>query len=478
VSRIQGDACFCVELLTTGDRNRAKILAEKAELANTRRKSLQKDIAKSVNNKLAKIDLSTTSVIVLDDPQWSSGVLGLVAGQIAQEYGRPTVLLTTASEGTGQENLARGSARSVNNIDLYQLLLSQSHLLHRFGGHPFAAGLSIPVENLALFRDAINQELRQKVNINLLTPVWEMDIIVTVADLGKNLFKELKLLEPCGMGNPVPKLLIQNCWFTKVWNTSKNVKKQSINYIKTAFNICDRSFIKGFPGIWWGHNKEELPQGELEQLSDAIIELDWNDYTKQYEVRLIATRPSSTNNSNNQNQTNFNGEFILDCRGENRELLEQLSEKETKLITQCPQSWDELEKEYKQAVIRGQKLALAYNQSTKLSTEQIWKKLIGIAKYLSRTGEIVTKPQLTRELEISDRLFHLALETLNKLGFQYQNDQEYLQFQIMSTSPQLSELELQTVIINFLAAVEEEKFQQQYFYQVSFEEIKTMLAHD
>ena len=87
--------------------------------------------------------------------------------------------------------------------------------MHRFGGHPFAAGLSLPVENIPLFTEAINQQLRQQVANTgmLMTPVIEADLVVTVADLGRELFRELKLLEPCGMGNPVPKLLVQNCWF-------------------------------------------------------------------------------------------------------------------------------------------------------------------------------------------------------------------------------------------------------------------------
>ncbi|NES80893.1 MAG: single-stranded-DNA-specific exonuclease RecJ, partial [Moorea sp. SIO2B7] len=89
VSRIQGDASFCVELLTSRDSKRCHELALETELANTRRKSLQKDTRKQVQNKLALMDLSTTSVIVLDDPQWQGGVLGLVAGKIVQEYGRP-----------------------------------------------------------------------------------------------------------------------------------------------------------------------------------------------------------------------------------------------------------------------------------------------------------------------------------------------------------------------------------------------------
>lgn len=98
VSRIQGDASFCVELLTSRDEEWTNELANATELANSRRKSLQKDVSQQVKNKLAQLDLSTTSVIVLEDPQWAVGVLGLVAGEIAQEYGLPTILLSTASD--------------------------------------------------------------------------------------------------------------------------------------------------------------------------------------------------------------------------------------------------------------------------------------------------------------------------------------------------------------------------------------------
>jgi single-stranded-DNA-specific exonuclease len=128
ISRIHGDAHFAVELLTSRDPERCQKLAMETELANTRRKALQKTVTNEIKKKLATLDLSTTSVIVLVDDQWPNGILGLVAGQIAQEYGRPTVLLTTRHHDSESHPLARGSARSLNNIDLYQLMKSQQHL--------------------------------------------------------------------------------------------------------------------------------------------------------------------------------------------------------------------------------------------------------------------------------------------------------------------------------------------------------------
>ncbi|MFM8006706.1 MAG: DHHA1 domain-containing protein, partial [Dolichospermum sp.] len=268
ISRIHGDASFCVELLTSRDIERCQKLAEETELANSRRKSLQKDVQAQVTKKLAQLDLSTTSVIVLEDSQWSAGVLGLVAGQIAQETGRPTILLSTEGkekEADSSQFIARGSARSVNNIDLYQLVQEQAHLLHRFGGHPFAAGLSLLVENIPLFTAAINQKLRQSLGGINLTATVEADLVVTVADLGKDLFSELKLLEPCGMGNPVPKLLIKNCWFENSWHKNQqDLQGKKVQYIKTDFSIRDDSTNDAFPGIWWGHYKEELPIGRCD----------------------------------------------------------------------------------------------------------------------------------------------------------------------------------------------------------------------
>ncbi len=292
VSRIHGDASFCVELLTSRDPHRCSQLAEEAELANTRRKSLQKDTINRVTKKLQQLDLSTTSVIVLEDPQWQGGVLGLAAGQIAQEYGRPTVLLSSGGDSDG-EIYARGSARSVNGIDLYQLVKSQSDLLHRFGGHPFAAGLSLPMANLDLFQQGINQQLRQQTDVTELVPQIDVDLTVTVAELGQDLFDELRQLEPYGMGNPIPKLLIRNCWFKNAWN--KNIQDnrgQKIQYIKTTFKIWDDTAQTGFPGLWWGHYKDEIPvTGKCE----AIAELDFNTFSKQYEIRLIAVRLMSEN---------------------------------------------------------------------------------------------------------------------------------------------------------------------------------------
>ena len=533
VSRIQGSASFCVELLTSRDKKRCEELANLTEIANSRRKSLQKDVAKDAAHKLAKLDLSTTSVIVLSDPQWPVGVLGLVAGQIAQEYGRPVILFSTEGSEEINENspetqftsfldpesqtlspskIARGSARSANQIDLYQLVKGQAHLLHRFGGHPFAAGLSLPVENIPLFTDAVNQQLRQQYSTDSLTaaPV-QADLKITVSELGKDLFQELKLLEPCGMGNPTPKLLIENCWFDNLWNQKiKDLKGQKVEYIKTEFTIRDESSDTGFPGIWWGHNQNEVPQGRC----DVTVELDFNTYKSRYEVRLVAVQERT---EDNQIHSPAKIDWIVDWRNRNndRELLaagtnlespmpidnlvynsEKVDRQNSIVLKQCPASWDELRIWFRQAQHTQKKLAIAYTLPPPVAPQQICQQLIGIAKYLSRTKKPVTRQQLTQKLGISDTSLQLGFKTLTYLGFKinYRDrafhitrqpetaqqedapekipqpllDSQSIQFSVPN-SPIAARLAAQ-----FLAAVSEEQFRRKYFCEVPLSTIQSI----
>ena len=493
VSRIQGDASFCVELLTSRDVKRCNELAEVTELANARRKSLQKDVQAQVAQKLTQLDLSTTSVIVLEDAQWPAGVLGLVAGQIAQETGRPTILLSTeGAEEQGSNSssvplcpsaplLARGSARSVNSVDLYQLVKEQAHLLHRFGGHPFAAGLSLLVENIPLFTAAINQQLRQSLGSTTLTPTVQADLTVTVADLGKELFLELKLLEPCGMGNPVPKLLIQNCWFENSWHRNQqDWQGKKVQYIKAEFDIRDDSSRSAFPGLWWGHYKDELPIGRC----DCIAELDYNTFKKRYEIRLIAVRSSANSALNTQHSP-----FILDLRNQEHSATQHGLNAPLPLtgliIEDCPTNWDDLRMWLRRclAISRSTsglenqpQLAIAWSKPNHQPPNQIWLTLVGIAKYLSRTNQLVTRGQLLEKIGISDQTLLVGIKALKYLGFTVQRQDRSLQF---TWHPNDSVENLaDEAVARFLAAVREEQFQQQYFAEVPLSTIVAIASYD
>ena len=423
-----------------------------------------------------------------------------------------TSFLDPESQTLSPSRIARGSARSANQIDLYQLVKGQAHLLHRFGGHPFAAGLSLPVENIPLFTDAVNQQLRQQYSTDSLTaaPV-QPDLKITVSELGKDLFQELKLLEPCGMGNPAPKLLIENCWFDNLWNQKiKDLKGQKVEYIKTEFTIRDESSDTGFPGIWWGHNQNEVPQGRC----DVTVELDFNTYKSRYEVRLVALRERTQDNQINS-PTKI--DWIVDWRNRNNdeELLaastnlespmpidnlvdnsQKVDRQNSIVLKQCPASWDELRIWFRQAQHTQKKLAIAYTLPPLVPPQQICQQLIGIAKYLSRTKKPVTRQQLSQKLGISDTSLQLGFKTLTYLGFKinYRDRAFHITRQPETAQPEDAPQQIPQPLLDsqsipfsvpnspiaarfaaqFLAAVSEEQFRRKYFCEVPLSTIQSI----
>ena len=459
VSRIHGDARFGVELLTSRDRPRAEALALEAELANTRRKDLQASVMAQAEAQLAQLDLSTTQVILLSDPQWSPGVLGLVASQIAQAYGRPTILFQTETTATaGQSLIARGSARSVRQIDLYELVKAQSHLLTSFGGHPLAAGMSLPVENLPLFTAGLNRAVRSQLPTANLTqsPPLTLDLEVRLADLGKDLFRALKLLEPYGMGNPTPRLWLQQVQIEHLREERIKARRGGKQrYFKVTFDMTDPATQTTFPGHWWGHRRQDLPAG----CHDVVIELDFNAYQKRYEARLIDYRPLTTDPPS----TAETAGWLVDQRQ-----TAPANAAPPALLT-CPLDWSAFTRYADEA----QPLTLAYPPPPVAPPTQRWQQLLGIAKYLARTGAWHARSRVAAKLAVSDRTLQIGLLALQTLGFTLQQTETELALAAPAQPPNSEQSELAAA--DFLVAVQEESFRQRYFYEVPVATLQQVL---
>jgi len=458
VSRIHGDASFCVELLTSRDVQRCKTLAHQAELANTRRKALQQEVYRQVLDQIAHLDLATTQCLVLASEQWPAGILGLVAGQVTQQFGRPTVLLRIDPpdmRGNGPR-LARGSARSVQGLDLYDLFKAQADLLNGFGGHPLAAGLTLPVEHVPMLRAALNRAVREMQGALDLRPSLTIDLTVTGVELGQALFRELKLLEPYGMGNPVPRLLIRNVWFERGFHRNlRDHTGRTVKFIKTEFELWDDTTQTGFPGEWWGHYRNELPQGRC----DVVVELDHNRF-QGYHVKLVDVRPVATSLP------------VSDQRGEQwivdqRRQAAPLGSEQVLPVKQIPLTWDGWQAWHHRAIETGLPLAIAYPESpTGVSPLQLWEQLVGIAKYLDRTQTSVTRTELLRRLPLTAKSLQAGLTALVAGGFDLNvapDDPDLLQL----SQAQLTSDDYGEAIQRFIDIVQEEQFRRHYFSQVS-----------
>ena len=459
VSRIWGDVRKCVELLTTSDERLGKSLIDQTELANTQRKALQKKVFKQVQSKIEQIDLSTTGIIVLVDPQWSVGVLGLVAGQVVGEYGRPTILCTL------DDGIAKGSARSLEGINLYELLKGQEHLLTSFGGHPLAGGLSFPIENLQVLIEAIDQQFWSQYG-QLQSKSLKIDLEVKISDLNKDLFNELRQLEPFGMGNPYPKLLVRDCTFSGVSNANiRNQKGQKVEYIKTEFTLSDRLGNQIY-GDWWGHYSYELPDSTC----DVVIELVDNTFRRRYDARLLDFKINSPSlipelpalASTGSKGANLANIKILDLRGSNQSELTPSAI----ICDRCPQNWQDFNTIIDRAHQDQQSLALVYPNPDHINGAIAWQTLVGIAKYLSRTGKEIKRSQLITKLGIEDqRVLQIGFEALQEYGYLVSlvndefddSDQKICVSSISSTdnpSPTAQQ---------FIKAANEIIFQQQFF---------------
>ncbi|MCK5428851.1 MAG: single-stranded-DNA-specific exonuclease RecJ, partial [Anaerolineales bacterium] len=150
-----GDANTIVEFLTTDDLGRARILALELEGLNARRKLLTDQVFQGAQAQLERDPaLLQQAALVLAHPSWPAGVIGIVASRLVERYNKPTILISAPSG-----EAARGSARSVEGVNITAAIADQKDMLHGFGGHPMAAGLSVDPGRIPEFRRALSRTI-------------------------------------------------------------------------------------------------------------------------------------------------------------------------------------------------------------------------------------------------------------------------------------------------------------------------------
>lgn len=185
-----GDAAVAALLLLTDDAAEAAVLAGELRAANVLRRELTASALAEARATL--VDTQTGGVIIAAGP-WPIGVIGLVAGRLAEEYGRPAVVFSTSSDPW------RGSARTSGDFDLAAAFASMGELFTRFGGHAAAAGCHLPAEHFGEFR----RRLRDLAGRPVVTdPTITIDLVVDAMETDYRLLHELALFEPTGVGNP------------------------------------------------------------------------------------------------------------------------------------------------------------------------------------------------------------------------------------------------------------------------------------
>jgi len=186
-----------VELLLAVNARKAKVAANSVDFFNDARKNIDRDITKDALGILAQ-ELEQKKSTVLYNSKWHKGVVGIVASRLIETYYRPTVVLT-ASNG-----LATGSARSVVGFDIYQAIESCNDLLENFGGHMYAAGLTLKIDNVPEFIKRFEQIVCKTIKDEQLIPQVDIDSRLKLKQITPKFYKILKQFQPFGPGNMAP----------------------------------------------------------------------------------------------------------------------------------------------------------------------------------------------------------------------------------------------------------------------------------
>ena len=190
-----------VKLMTENDTNAAYKIAQEIESINLLRRSKEKEVTEEA---IKKTDpLKFTNVVYGNN--WNKGVLGIVASRLVDKFYKPTIVLTLA------DKLYTGSARSISNFDIYDAIQSGKEYLDQYGGHKYAAGLSIKEENLKGFIDHFESYVKEAMDNKMFTKTIGYDTEIELSDINESNFKILSRMSPFGLSNYRPIFRTNNC---------------------------------------------------------------------------------------------------------------------------------------------------------------------------------------------------------------------------------------------------------------------------
>ncbi len=240
-------------------------MAVELDAINKKRQDELERILVEARNLVLANKLNQKKVICLSQKDWPSGLIGLVAGKLVEEFSRPTIILEKG------ELLSKGSARSIDNYNIVEVFESVKTLLKSFGGHAKAAGLTIKNDQLENFYDQLLEIADTKLTDNDLVPKINIDMKLKVEQLDLNLFDEIQKLEPFGLGNPRPVFALtdiaaNNIRTIGLKNNHLKFKVDDIDVIafgmgKLSSKIIDQKFDLAFTideNIWNGSRKLQL----------------------------------------------------------------------------------------------------------------------------------------------------------------------------------------------------------------------------
>ena len=262
-----GDACDAVRMLIAEDETTARKYAELLNTKNEERVGIDKDITEDALDMIRNsLDMQKRKSTVLFNPEWHKGVIGIVASRVIETFYKPTILLTESG------GLATGSARSVSGYNVYEAINACGDLLEKYGGHKYAAGLSLKVENIPQFIERFESYVASTISREHLVPAVRVDAEIDFKVINRKFFNILKQFEPFGPGNMRPVFVSRNV------RDSGYSKVVGDNHLKVALRQNGSSTIKGI-AFNKGKLLEPLSTCKTFDICYALKENHWNGNT-------------------------------------------------------------------------------------------------------------------------------------------------------------------------------------------------------
>lgn len=280
-----------VRLLISSNMDEAEILAGQIDEFNTTRRDLDlntTDMALDNIKNLSRLQTSRSTVVF--NKEWHKGVIGIVASRLIETYYRPTIVLTQSN------GLITGSARSIKDFDIYDAIDECSDLLEHFGGHKYAAGLSMKPENLESFIEKFESVVSSRITTEMLTPEVEIDLKLTLDQINFKFIRILKQFAPFGPGNQSPVFETDGVIDNGNGRLLKNKHlKMTLGHMEYASNPVSAIAFQ------LGDHYEHVIKGLPFNICYHIEENDWNNKKEiQLNIKDIMTcdaEPSEVNKS-------------------------------------------------------------------------------------------------------------------------------------------------------------------------------------
>jgi len=260
-----------LDLLVSADPDVCRTLAHELDDANKERREIEDGIRASAEAQLdAMFDPDAVFGVVAAGEAWHVGTIGIVASRLVGKYQRPAIVIGIDEEGNG-----RGSGRSVEGLNLIEILDACKDLLETHGGHAMAAGLNIRAENVDAFRERFNERCAAQLKGTDLRPAQRVDAWISLGEVDRTLYEQALRLKPCGMGNPKP---VWGARHVQVAGPPRRVGKEG-----THLKLLLAAGGTQLDAIGFGLGPCDLPEGPI----DIVFEIAEDTYRGHGALQLI-----------------------------------------------------------------------------------------------------------------------------------------------------------------------------------------------